>query len=219
MKQVHPIQEFNGLKYYRKPNGYFKCEHKHGGTYMHRDVWEYHNQRKVPGGYHIHHKNHDRSDNSIENLVLISKKAHAHYHFIERHGADKTQLLNWLTAAQAAAGKWHKSDAGRAWHRAHALAQWETPKPITANCAHCCQTYTTDLRVRKRGFCSPACQSAARRASGKDDESRNCAVCGKNFLVNKYSKTKCCSRACGHKSMVEARKKNKEVQKVQYLWA
>ncbi|MEK6881917.1 MAG: HNH endonuclease signature motif containing protein [Nanoarchaeota archaeon] len=41
----------------------------------HRYIWEKHNG-KIPEGFDIHHKNHIKNDNRIENLELISKKEH-----------------------------------------------------------------------------------------------------------------------------------------------
>jgi hypothetical protein len=70
-----PFLTFNGNKYTLRNNGYY------GKTYgsrslMHRDVWE-HYKRKIPKGHDIHHKNHDKTDNRIENLELYTKTEHA----------------------------------------------------------------------------------------------------------------------------------------------
>lgn len=45
-------------------------------------------------------------------------------------------------------------------------------------------------------YCSPACQQAARRESGVDDEVRLCAYCSAEFTVSKYSHTRACSLKC-----------------------
>lgn len=43
---------------------------------MHRYVWEYHNG-KIPLKHDIHHINHDKTDNRLENLELYTKSEHA----------------------------------------------------------------------------------------------------------------------------------------------
>ncbi len=37
-------------------------------------------------GFHVHHKNHDFTDNSLENLILISPKEHGRLHALKRRG-------------------------------------------------------------------------------------------------------------------------------------
>lgn len=37
----------------------------------------------------VHHKNHKRNDNRIENLQLLTKSEHARLHMIERHNKKK----------------------------------------------------------------------------------------------------------------------------------
>lgn len=46
---------------------------------VHIVIWEVHNG-PVPDGYEVHHQNHDRADNRIENLVLMEVSAHKAYH-------------------------------------------------------------------------------------------------------------------------------------------
>lgn len=38
------------------------------------------NIKTIPNGYDVHHKNHDHTDNRIENLVVLSKSEHYRYH-------------------------------------------------------------------------------------------------------------------------------------------
>ena len=46
----------------------------------HRFIWEAVNG-SIPKGYDIHHKDHNRSNNSISNLELIKSSIHKHQHF------------------------------------------------------------------------------------------------------------------------------------------
>lgn len=57
-------------------NGYILAE---SGKYEHREVWEQH-KGKIPKGYEIHHINHNRQDNRIENLALLPAKVHHRIH-------------------------------------------------------------------------------------------------------------------------------------------
>lgn len=46
----------------------------------HQYVWCKYNKLCIPKGYIIHHKNHIRNDNSIENLMLMKSGDHARLH-------------------------------------------------------------------------------------------------------------------------------------------
>lgn len=46
----------------------------------HYYVWCKHHKSEVPTGYVIHHINHNRSDNRIQNLLLIKRGDHSKYH-------------------------------------------------------------------------------------------------------------------------------------------
>lgn len=70
---------------------------------LHRYVWEQHHRKKVPEGCVIHHRDHDNSNNDIENLECISASTHARYHINKRieEGYDwrpaleKAQKARW----------------------------------------------------------------------------------------------------------------------------
>jgi hypothetical protein len=79
----------NGKLYNRCNRGRAKigvpvCEHDNGrgyynfriGTnsyYVHRAVWEYHNG-DIPSGYEIDHIDHNRQNNCLENLRLVTRR-------------------------------------------------------------------------------------------------------------------------------------------------
>lgn len=197
----YPPIEFQGVRYYRKSARYYirdpKCMPEGAERYLHRAVWVFH-YGPIPKDSAIHHIDHDRYNNAISNLALFTRSEHASYHTRKRIRDGDPTILRGIVAAREAAKEWHRSDAGRAWHREHAKHTIATHvEPVEATCSHCGRAYTVDPRKKKRGFCSPACQSAARRASGVDNEERICAVCGETFTPNKYSKTITCGRRCG----------------------
>ena len=49
-------------------------------TPLHHLVWGNHYNKKVPKGYHIHHKDENKTNNDINNLQLISASEHAKLH-------------------------------------------------------------------------------------------------------------------------------------------
>ncbi len=69
------FQTFNGAKYTLRNNGYYgRTDGRR--TLMHRDVWKHYNG-KIPPKHDIHHINHDKTDNRIDNLELYTKSEHA----------------------------------------------------------------------------------------------------------------------------------------------
>jgi hypothetical protein len=43
-------------------------------------MWEKLNGKKIPDGYHIHHLDNDKTNNSIKNLICVSPKEHFEIH-------------------------------------------------------------------------------------------------------------------------------------------
>jgi hypothetical protein len=191
----YPVQEFNGVRYYRKPPGYYKATR---GDYMHRDVWRHHNGT-IPDGHSVHHVDHDRANNHIGNLELLSDSAHASMHGRLRAQFDPQGTRDRMASIRPSASEWHRSEEGRAWHRAHALRVAASLGNESHVCIRCGKNYLVQIGKRKRGFCSTVCQSAARRASGIDNAGRPCEVCGASFSVNRYCKTRTCSPSCRRK--------------------
>lgn len=64
-------------------NGYIRI--RRNGTYVleHRAVMENHLGRPLTTDEHVHHRDHDKTNNSIENLLLTTNNEHAHHHHTE----------------------------------------------------------------------------------------------------------------------------------------
>lgn len=184
------IQAFDGRVYYR-------CGHyfQHKGKRLHRAVAE----RKfgpIPRGCHVHHIDGNKANNQPENIDILVAGEHLSKHLKERPDSMRQAFI---AAGREKAAEWHGSEAGKAWHKEQ-YAKHCAPalsKRVEASCAHCGSSFMASLNGGK--FCSNNCKSASRLASGVDNETRRCAYCGVDFVVNKYQKTRCCSSSCGGK--------------------
>lgn len=150
---------------------------------------------KPPKGYHIHHKNENKSDNRIENLELISAGRHSKHHVTDE---SRERARKWADKIRPMTKKWHASPEGIAWHRLHAFkCNFGNGEEYEYICHQCTKTYKSKLIAEGRTkFCSNACKSAWRRKSGLDNIEKACAKCGCKFVSNKYVKQRFCSRVC-----------------------
>lgn len=192
---MNPSQEFNGKIYYLYPKAkYFTKSNKR----LHRVVWEFYNG-KIPKGYHIHHIDNDRTNNSIDNLQMIFGKHHISTHSKLFHSTNPDFARNNLAKHQDKCRKWHASKEGIEQHRKQAIEQgFGNLTYGERKCEICDSEFTA--KTNHQRFCSNNCKSQFRRLSGIDDESRNCRNCGNEFVVNKYSLKKLCSLKCGVES-------------------
>lgn len=215
---------FNGITFRRYPNAkrlsdrkYYRADgrlRKQGISYLHREVWKFYNG-EIPEGYHVHHKDENTLNNDISNLELLKGESHLSMHAKENYDNREFKEGNsrQLDAIRAKAAEWHKSEAGRSWHKQHAIeiAQSEKAKgKIELVCAVCGKKYLAPHNQRNRSkFCSNACYAKYRRDSGIDNEIRKCPICGAEYSVNRYSKQKTCGRKeCHVRSMLNNRKKH-----------
>ena len=190
---------YTGNKYYWWKVGSDKVPPYRKGTSVsaHRYVWERANG-PIPDGYQIHHKDHDASNNTLDNLEMVETVKHASYHAKKRLAENEEFRAKFHAAGIEAAKAWHKSEEGRTWHREHAKKTSKTRERDGEQmvCTWCGKTFIGVASKRKKGFCSMSCQGMARKASGVDDVQRTCEECGTEFMANKYSKTRFCNPKC-----------------------
>ena len=162
---------FNGKRYNRypeSPNAAHRRYFARAGARLHRDVWVFHNG-PIPEGMHIHHIDGDTANNDISNLACISRKEHWAIHAEELGARSRSpEQLEHLANIRGKASEWHRSDAGREWHKKHALESlaktWGKPREypeIHMRCTWCGAEMVA--RSKRRRFCTTTCQNAESR--------------------------------------------------------
>lgn len=189
---------FNGVEYRRYPESDRRTDRVYytatGGERLHRAVWKAHHGT-IPDGWHVHHADHDPLNNAIENLDCKPASDHLSEHSREPEHVERAR--GWINKIRPLASAWHGSPAGKAWHAEHARQAYKSRVPLQKKCDQCFADFDSMGRRETDRFCSNGCKSAWRRASGVDDVTRDCAMCGAQFTCNKYRKTSHCSRSCG----------------------
>lgn len=187
------IAYFNGKRFTRDDKtGYYLGTVKENGKRqrLHRYIWEYYNG-EIPKGYDIHHKDHNKDNNELDNLELITRSQHSKLHCQELTEEQKQKRKDNLEKkARPKAIEWHKSEKAKTWHKEQYKRSLGALEPRKYICDYCGKEYMA--RPGTHRFCSGACGSAWRRKSGLDDIQRKCIICGKEFTINKYSKTQKC---------------------------
>ena len=192
--------EFDGVRFcLDEKTGYY-----HGylrkGVYdrLHRYIYEFYNG-KLPDGYDVHHKDFDKNNNNLSNLVALPKSEHVKIH-MSNLSEERLQKMrdNIAENVRPKASEWHGSKEGREWHKVH----YEQMKDkLHQKHTFVCKNCGKEFDASRKGFCSNACKSAYRRKLGVDNVTRKCALCGKEFNVNKYAKIRCCSHDCSVRLM------------------
>lgn len=147
------VQKFDGVSYYRCGE-YFQRK----GVRLHRTVWEYHNG-PIPRGYHVHHKDEDKSNNDIANLVLKEGHDHLREHMSDHSRVDVARKS--IEKARKAASEWHGSEGGLAYHSALGKQNWEKREIHTYICTECGTEFQTKhiYNESQNRFCHQNCRA------------------------------------------------------------
>lgn len=162
--------EFNGLRFYLDKSGYYSARLR-----LHRAIWEQ-AHGPIPSGYHVHHRNGNKSDNSIDNLVLLSHGEHSAEH-VERLG--------------------HHRDRARANSIATQNRQRAERSKRELVCAVCKSIYHSGAITPSR-FCSPDCVERARSAAFTGEQ-RVCEFCATPYAATRRTQ-RYCSRRCNNRA-------------------
>lgn len=123
--------EYAGVKWHPRQDGYY--QNKYRGL-LHRFMWEEANG-PIPDGMQVHHRNHNKRDNRVDNFVLVTPGEHWREHGDER-GAD--------------------------WHSLGGKAGWIDKPYRTVQCTVCGEDFTTRATVDPK-YCSKLCRHRAPR--------------------------------------------------------
>ena len=181
---------FQGIKFFEykgRSAGYFR---NRKSQLLHRAIWAA-TYGEIPGGYTIHHIDGNHRNNDITNLECMSRSEHG------KHHARVESAKKHLESIRPLASLWHKSPEGRRVASVLFKEAWKKRTPQTYTCKRCAKEYQSLKRSNGPTFCSGACRTADRVASGKDDIDATCVECGKAFRKNRYVKAITCSRSCG----------------------
>jgi DNA-directed RNA polymerase subunit RPC12/RpoP len=192
----------DGVKFNRdQKTGYYLPTRKilDGKRYrLHVYIW-IKNNGVVPNGMSVHHKDEDKDNNDISNLVLMSKSEHSKLHSVEYASDHIEELRNNLSKnARPKACEWHSSTEGREWHSKHGVEIFKNREKGITKCIVCGKEFES-LNYKIAKYCSGACMAKYRRNSGLDNVTKKCAFCGKEFISNKNENIIACSKSCGVK--------------------
>jgi hypothetical protein len=124
---------------------------------LHRYIWEKQNG-EIPKGMHIHHKDGNSLNNTLGNLELVTTKEHNQAHY-------QDHLATWrknMDYARKYASEWHKSKAGKEFHKKISRISWDRKQLVTRECNTCKKEYGTWFPTRSK-FCSGNCKATALR--------------------------------------------------------
>lgn len=210
------VVKFNDITFRRWPESehpthrkYFTCNSnyfKEGIRTLHREIWKDH-YGKIQEGFHVHHKDGNTLNNTIENLECLPVKKHLSDHAKDWTSKHKDEVKQNLNSIRNKTIEWHRSDEGKKWHSEHAKEVSKNIPIVEHICIICGKHFEIkSSQLHKSKFCSNNCKSKHRRESGIDNIACTCIECGKEFYKNKYSRTDACSRSCGKKASWERKR-------------
>jgi len=155
----------DGYKFRKdKKTGYWLCSTLH--KRLHIYIYEKYNGA-IPKGMEIHHIDHNKDNNDISNLKLLTKKEHRKIHFEEMSKEEKDKKReNLKLNARPKAIKWHKSEKGIEWHKQHYEKMKEKLyKKYKFKCVVCGKDFESPQKNSK--YCSNVCKARNWRATHK----------------------------------------------------
>ena len=194
---------FNGIEFKRYPEAkqpshrwYFTPSQTHCGNgvqSLHREIWKSHHG-PIPKGMHIHHKDGNPLNNSIDNLACVTEQEHSELHREDISKRLKGKRLPEKALAKAA--EWHKSDEGRNWHSQHAKKVADGIEPKECTCKLCGVTFLSK-HPHKATYCGSKCrqrQYAIDNGTQLRFHDLQCKECGNGFRSKKRCAKFCTSR-------------------------
>lgn len=155
----------DGYKFRKdKKTGYWLCSTLR--KRLHVYIYEKYNGA-VPKGMQVHHIDHNKDNNDISNLKLLTRKEHDKIHYEEMSAEEKERRRKNLELnARPKAIEWHKSENGKEWHLKHyEQVKEKLHKKHKFKCEICNKEFESS-QIRSR-FCSNVCKSKYWRKTHK----------------------------------------------------
>lgn len=192
-------QKYSDRPYYERVGGHY---------FLHRDTWIYY-KGEIPEGYHIHHKDENTSNNTIENLEMLTAEDHRELHkeaLIKR--STSPEHFEHLAKIRPLTVEWHGSKEGKEWHKAHALKTIHAPNspkpfskiiPVDKVCG-VCQRVFISKNPKRQNTCSQECHNVKhneKRTLRRKENApeRSCQHCTKPY-TSVYKKQRFCCTQC-----------------------
>jgi len=157
-------QFFYGKKFYLDQKTGYWISTSAKKIRAHVFVWEY-NNGKIPKGFHIHHKDGNKSNNVLSNLECIEKRKHLSMHMNSERRAEASKRMHEIV--RPLADLWHGTPEGIEWHKKHAqemnFGHWNL-KDIS--CLICLKQFKPKVHHQK--FCHANCRAKYGRRIQKD---------------------------------------------------
>ena len=147
----------DGYKFRKdKKTGYWLCSTLH--KRLHVYIYEKYNG-VIPKGMQVHHIDHNKDNNEISNLKLLTKEEHNRLHKKEMTNEQKQKLRDNLNKnARPKAIEWHKSQEAKEWHKLHyEQIKDKLHKTYNFECLQC-GTKFTSIQIKSK-FCSNKCKA------------------------------------------------------------
>jgi hypothetical protein len=151
---------------------------------LHVAIWEFYSGEKVQKGDIIHHKDGNYFNNDYSNLERITRREHLALHAEKNRGKKPSkEQLEHLSRVREKATLWHRSEAGRAWHREHAKTSLGKIKKEKYCCSFCKKDFESKIKLRKveRRFCSSKCYTKWQWRNNFEIIRKKCVICYKEF--------------------------------------
>lgn len=189
------VRYYNGVKFVYYPStGYFV--NPRTNMLMHRFIWMC-EKGDIPEGYDVHHLDHNKFNNDISNLTLLTRSEHIKQHFEDSSEEFKEKTRDNMRKARFSDKciEYHLSEAGRKQKSDTLKDCWKSGKmykPVTYTCEICGKQYNKRRSEAKHRFCSEACRIKF------EFPSRNlvCPICHKEFISKAGSAAITCSKRC-----------------------
>lgn len=195
------IDEFKrnyfGKVFKKQKDGYWSNK-----IHAQRWVWMHYNGT-IPKGMDIHHIDHDKSNNDISNLQMLSRSDHLKEHWKNPECRAKRRVF--LDKIRPKVHEWLRSEEGRKKQSIEAIKGWKKRKSVIITCEQCQQKIYT--KTPQQRFCCDACDKKWRRNQKLYLIEVICPICNKLFIKTKWTPRRFCSLSCGYKSSSIKRRK------------